>query len=159
MTTAIIELVQSSLFWHLCCAQASLLLKVVLHCLSSRIINKQSYLLYDFNRRPRKLQIFVSQGMLNKSQYNHTVGTRQFWTGNMCIFVHSLWHHLQDCCLIAVMSDSSVTPWTAACQAPLSIWFSRKEYWCVRVLSHFSCVLLFATLRSPPGSPVHRLSR
>ena len=27
------------------------------------------------------------------------------------------------------MSDSSVTPWTAAHQAPLSMGFSRQEYW------------------------------
>ena len=27
------------------------------------------------------------------------------------------------------MSDSSVTPWTVACQAPLSRRFSRQEYW------------------------------
>ena len=29
-----------------------------------------------------------------------------------------------------VMSDSA-TPWTAACQAPLSMEFSRQEYWSV----------------------------
>ena len=28
-----------------------------------------------------------------------------------------------------VVSDSSVAPWTAACQAPLSMGFSRQEYW------------------------------
>ena len=28
----------------------------------------------------------------------------------------------------SVMFDS-VTPWTAACQAPLSMGFSRQEYW------------------------------
>ena len=28
-----------------------------------------------------------------------------------------------------VVSDSFVTPWTAACQAPLSMGFPRKEYW------------------------------
>ena len=28
----------------------------------------------------------------------------------------------------SVMSDS-VTPWTVACQAPLSMEFSRQEYW------------------------------
>ena len=28
-----------------------------------------------------------------------------------------------------VMSDSFVTPWTAACQALLSVGFSRQEYW------------------------------
>ena len=27
------------------------------------------------------------------------------------------------------MSDSFVTPWTIACQAPLSMGFSRQEYW------------------------------
>ena len=30
---------------------------------------------------------------------------------------------------LSVMSDSSVTPWTVACQAPLSMGFSRQEYW------------------------------
>ena len=28
-----------------------------------------------------------------------------------------------------VMSDSFVTPWTIACQAPLSMGFPRQEYW------------------------------
>ena len=27
------------------------------------------------------------------------------------------------------MSDSFVTPWTVACQVPLSMGFSRQEYW------------------------------
>ena len=27
------------------------------------------------------------------------------------------------------MSDSFATPWTVACQAPLSTGFSRQEYW------------------------------
>ena len=29
----------------------------------------------------------------------------------------------------SVVSDSFVTPWTLACQAPLSMGFSRQEYW------------------------------
>ena len=28
-----------------------------------------------------------------------------------------------------VLSDSFSTPWTVACQAPLSLWFPRQEYW------------------------------
>ena len=28
-----------------------------------------------------------------------------------------------------VMSDSFVTPWTVACQAPLSMGFPRQAYW------------------------------
>ena len=35
---------------------------------------------------------------------------------------------LDTCVSRSVMSDS-VTPWTVACQAPLSIEFSRQEYW------------------------------
>ena len=31
--------------------------------------------------------------------------------------------------LVAVMSDSSATPWTVAHQTPLSTGFSRQEYW------------------------------
>ena len=33
------------------------------------------------------------------------------------------------CVLCSVVSDSSVTPWTVAHQAPLSVGFSRREYW------------------------------
>ena len=32
------------------------------------------------------------------------------------------------CSGASVMSDSA-TPWTAACQTPLSLGFSRQEYW------------------------------
>ena len=30
-----------------------------------------------------------------------------------------------------VMNDSFATPWTVACQAPLSMGFPRQEYWSV----------------------------
>ena len=33
------------------------------------------------------------------------------------------------CCCCLVVSDSFVTPWTVAHQAPLSIGFPRQEYW------------------------------
>ena len=37
---------------------------------------------------------------------------------------------LACCCLVtSVMSNSCVTPWTVARQAPLSMGFSRQEYW------------------------------
>ena len=35
-------------------------------------------------------------------------------------------HH---CCLVTVMSDSFANTWTVAHQAPLSMGFSRQEYW------------------------------
>ena len=33
------------------------------------------------------------------------------------------------CCLVVVMSNSFETPWTVACQDPLSLGFPRQEYW------------------------------
>ena len=33
------------------------------------------------------------------------------------------------CCCSLVVSDSFVTPWTVGHQAPLSMGFSKKEYW------------------------------
>ena len=57
---------------------------------------------------------------------------------------------LKNCCyLIDVKSDSFMTPWTVACQAPLSMGFSRQEYWNglpllsardLPDLTHVSCV-------------------
>ena len=32
--------------------------------------------------------------------------------------------------LVSVVSNSFVTPWTVSRQAPLSMEFSRQEYWC-----------------------------
>ena len=44
-----------------------------------------------------------------------------------------IWHGLYKCCcfccLINVVSHSFMTPWSAACQAALSIGFPRQEYW------------------------------
>ena len=41
----------------------------------------------------------------------------------MCLrYIFKLLSHL-------VMYNSFVTPWTAACQAPLSMEFPRQEYW------------------------------
>ena len=39
----------------------------------------------------------------------------------VCMWVHVL--------IASVMSNSYVTTWTVACQAPLSMEFSRQEYW------------------------------
>ena len=38
-------------------------------------------------------------------------------------------HTVYNVCVCAVVSDS-VTPWTAVRQDPLSMGFSRQEYWC-----------------------------
>ena len=33
------------------------------------------------------------------------------------------------CVLVTSVKSDSATPWTVACQAPLSMEFSRQEYW------------------------------
>ena len=42
-------------------------------------------------------------------------------------FGFSSGHVWMCCCLVIVLSDSFVTPWTAACQAPLSVGFSQAR--------------------------------
>ena len=47
-------------------------------------------------------------------------------------------------CACSVISDS-VTPWTVARQAPLSMGFCRQEHWLLLLLSRVSCVQLGTT--------------
>ena len=46
----------------------------------------------------------------------------------MCVRV-SVRACVRACVSLSVMSDSFETLWTIACQAPLSMEFSREEYW------------------------------
>ena len=70
------------------------------------------------------------------------------------------------CCLVAKLCPTFfVTPWTAACQTPLSMGFSRKEYWNVQPcpspgdLSDPGCKVTSPALAGgffttePPGRP------
>ena len=47
------------------------------------------------------------------------------WGDVLLIDTYFLVHRLS----CSVMSDSFVTPWTVACQAPLSMGFPRQKYW------------------------------
>jgi len=38
-------------------------------------------------------------------------------------------HHFPYGGLVAKLCPTCVTPWTVACQAPLSMGFPRQEYW------------------------------
>ena len=65
------------------------------------------------------------------------------------------------CCLVT----KSLTPWTVTCQTPLSMGFSRQEYWCgllfpppgdlpnpgIKSVSPVLTGKFFAT--EPPGKP------
>ena len=53
----------------------------------------------------------------------------------MCVYVSG-----------SVASDST-TPWTVACQAPLSIGFPRQEYWSGWVTISFSSYLLLVRIK------------
>ena len=48
--------------------------------------------------------------------------------GHEFLNTNTVWSH-HSCCLVAVMSDSFVIPWTVAHQAPQSLGFPRQEYW------------------------------
>ena len=63
----------------------------------------------------------------------------------VCIFIHTRVH----ICLVAVVSDSFVTPWTVAHQAPLSMGFLREEYW---------SGLLFPSLEDLPDPGIELVS-
>ena len=52
--------------------------------------------------------------------------------GVECISLYSVYcHSLHACSVASVVSDSFATTWTIACQIPLSMGFSRHEYWSV----------------------------
>ena len=51
----------------------------------------------------------------------------------------------------SVVSNSFVTPWTVAHQAPLSMGFHRQEYWSVLPFSSPECL---SNPRIKPTSPV-----
>ena len=67
----------------------------------------------------------------------------------------------------SVMSDSFATPWTAACQVPLSMGFSRQGFWSglsfpspgdlpdpgIELVSSALARRFFIT--EPPGKPIH----
>ena len=52
---------------------------------------------------------------------------------------------MHTCSITQVMQDSSVTPWAVACQALLSMEFSRQEYW---------AGLLFPNTRDLPNTGI-----
>ena len=57
--------------------------------------------------------------------------------------------HVCECSVTSVMSDS-VTLWTVACQAALSMGFSRQEYWS-------GCHALLQVIFSTQGWNLHLL--
>ena len=66
----------------------------------------------ELNRLSAFLTIPHSRGESDNKQVEHIVC--------VCVCVCA--------CVYSVMPDSA-TPWTVACQAPLSMGFSRQEYW------------------------------
>ena len=53
----------------------------------------------------------------------------------------------------SVMSNSFATPWTVACQAPLSMGFSRQEYWSGLPFPPLGDLLNPGTEPTSPASP------
>ena len=55
---------------------------------------------------------------MNGHAYGHL---KHAQCGNSCMFTNR--------CLVAKLGLTLANPWTVACQAPLSMGFSRQEYW------------------------------
>ena len=56
--------------------------------------------------------------------------TEKIESNNFVVLVSRTGLAVRAVCKVAsVLCDSFATPWTAACQAPLSMGFSRQEYW------------------------------
>ena len=62
-------------------------------------------------------------------------------------------HRVVHVCVSNPVVSDSVTPWTVVCQAPLSMEFSRQEYWTIGV----GCHSLFWGIFSTQGSNMHLL--
>ena len=75
-----------------------------------RTICKQSE---NFNRHRKKLE-----STKQKTELKNTITT----------LINSVEGSAANCVICSVMSDST-TPWTVVHQAPLSMEFSRQEYW------------------------------
>ena len=65
----------------------------------------------------------------------------------VCVCVHSGVHLRAHMCSV---TQSCLTPWTVALEAPLSIEFSRQEYWS-------GCHFLLQRIFPTPGSTPHLL--
>ena len=53
-----------------------------------------------------------------------SVETETIW--RLCCISHSV---MSDSATVALQDSDCSPPWTVACQAPLSVGFSRQEYW------------------------------
>ena len=56
---------------------------------------------------------------------------KEYW-GNTELYIEKnggKWEQRQSCCLMLICVGLFATPWTVACQAPLSMGFPRQEYW------------------------------
>ena len=68
------------------------------------------------------LEIQILRNMKNRHSNKHLNSATQIKNQN--------WNSLQNCmCVSCSVVSDFVTPWTVACQDPLSMGFSRQEYW------------------------------
>ena len=62
--------------------------------------------------------VLVLEGLVGLHRTVQLQLLQHYWLGHLSLSLVAKW------CL------TLVTPWTVACQAPLSMGFSRQEYWC-----------------------------
>ena len=86
-------------------------------------IGRNNKVYWRMCRLTQMLHHFVVQGLEHWQVSVFTKGRHQWMT--VLQRVRSIWQHVQ----FATVPSSFATPWTVAHQAPLSMGFSRQEYW------------------------------
>ena len=92
------------------------------------------HMLFRWSASSKKRIWVLTYYIFNLVVWLSTVNWLVLWRKNYCPhFCTSVFHHVSRCLTLSPwkvkVSCSVVTPWTAAHQAPLSMEFSRQEYW------------------------------
>ena len=113
---------------------------------------------------------------LTRNAANYKVKSKNIGKGNEPLDASYKFLHLSQiavaaiCCLVAKSCPTVATPWTVAHQAPLSMGFSRQEYW--RGLPFASpgnlpdlgiqlkspALQVDSLLSEPPGKPIFQIT-
>ena len=149
----------SCIFWKYC---NILILKFAIILFSSQFfLSVQQFLTSQLNKVWLRFSMVHFSLSYDKWLRYHPKDTFQWILQGYYFLFWILWMMMK---MVHAQSCLFVTPWTAACQAPLFIGFSRQEYWsglpflASRDLTHpvafcLSCLASRFFTTEPPGKP------